>query len=310
VLCLCLALLAGFGLKAQPDARVSARVDATQITVGDQLRYFIDVTCNPAESKVQWAAIPDTFNQLEVVERGRIDTLKQGSEVTYRQRLLITGFDSGFFVIPSFTFTVVPTSGNSYNMRTDSIRVLVQTVPVDTTKSFKPIKGIILVKTTWLDYLLYIIVGVVLLALAVFFIIYFIRNEKIVVPATPKAPVETPNERALRLLNELEAKQLWQKERVKEYYIELTDIVRGYIEERFYTPALELTTDELLHKVRMHKELMAYFDILSTILNTGDLAKFAKAKPMPSEHTATLDFARQFIIQSKPVIVETTPEKS
>src|SRR6185312_11881280 len=78
----------------------TARMDATSITVGDQARLFIDVQHNPATGNLVWANIPDTFNHLEVVEKGKIDTLKQGNTITYRQRLLITGFDSGVFKIP------------------------------------------------------------------------------------------------------------------------------------------------------------------------------------------------------------------
>ena len=54
-----------------------------------------------------------TFNNLEVVERSKIDTIKNGANVTSRQRLLITGFDSGLFKIPAFVFPVVPAGGGT-----------------------------------------------------------------------------------------------------------------------------------------------------------------------------------------------------
>ena len=83
------------------DAKVSARMDATQISVGDQARLFIELQHNPALGRVQWANIPDSFNSLEVVERGKIDTVKQGDMVTYRQRIIITGFDPVFASFPA-----------------------------------------------------------------------------------------------------------------------------------------------------------------------------------------------------------------
>ena len=127
----------------------------------------------------------------------------------------------------------------------------------------------------------------------------------------PQGPVESLQDYALRLLTELDAKQLWQKRQVKEYYVELTDIVRGYIEKRFSTQAMEITTDELLDKVQVHKELRQYQEILSDILHTADLAKFAKAQPLPQEHTEALEKARQFVATSRPVIITEPPiEKS
>lgn len=299
--CSVLALPAG----AQ-TAIVNARVDATKITVGDQVKLFIEATNNAKQSRLQWAVIPDTFNSLEIVEKGKIDTVQHGDIVTYKQRLLVTGFDSGSFRIPAFTFPVIPTSGTPYTLATDSFQLLVQTVPVDTTKGYKGIKEIITVKSTWRDYIWLIAGGALLILLLTIVIIYFLKHKRTQIPTpVPKKPVETPQERAMRLLNELEQQQLWQANRIKEYYVQLTDILRSYIEERFRTPAMELTTDELLQKAKMHPELRAYYDQLANILYTADLAKFAKAQPLPHEHTSTMELTKQLIIQTKPVATTT-----
>lgn len=301
-----------FGFSANlfaQDAGAGARMDTRQITVGDQARLFIEVKNNPSTGRVQWATIPDTVNDLEIVEKGKIDTVRDGGLVTYRQRLLITGFDSGFFKVPSFVFSIIPNTGNAYTVQTDSFNLLVQTVAVDTTKGFKGIKNIIYVKTTWLDYIWYIAGGIVLVLLTVFVVLYFIKRKK-VVPPKPQGPVESLTDKTLRLLSELDARQLWQKNQVKEYYVELTDIIRNYIEERFHTPAMELTTDELLYKVQLHRELQPYQTVLSVILHTADLAKFAKAQPLPQEHTDAMEKARKFVQTSRPIIIETPTEKT
>ena len=291
------------------DASANARLDARQLTVGDQARLFIEVKNNPSTGRVQWATIPDTVNDLEIVEKGKIDTVKVGGLVTYRQRLLITGFDSGVFKVPSLVFSIIPNTGNAYTVQTDSFSLLVQTVAVVTTKGFKGIKNIIYVKSSWRDYIWYIAGGIALVLLTVFIVLYLIRNKK-VTPPKPKGPVESLTDKTLRLLSELDTRQLWQKNQVKEYYVELTDIIRNYIEERFHTPAMELTTDELLYKVQLHRELQPYQTVLSVILHTADLAKFAKAQPLPQEHTDAMDKAREFVQTSRPVIIETPTEKT
>ena len=294
---------------AQGDARVGARIDAKQITVGDQARLFIDVQNNPATTRLQWAVIPDTFDHLEVVEKGKIDTIKQGNVITYRQRLLITGFDSGVFKIPAFVFAVIPSSGTAYTIQTDSFALVVQTVPVDTTKAFKPIKGIIFVKSTWMDYLGLIIGSILFILLFAYVIIYFIRNKKAAGPK-PKGPGESLQDYTLRLLADLEKRQLWQKKQVKGYYVELTDIVRNYLEMRFKTQVLELTTDELLNKAELLPDLQRYHDDLSFILQTADLAKFAKAEPLPQEHMDAMEKAKQFVDTSRPVVVAVATENT
>ena len=123
----------------------------------------------------------------------------------------------------------------------------------------------------------------------------------------PQKPSESLQEKTLRQLTELDMRQLWQKNQVKEYYVELTDIVRNYVEMRFQTPALELTTDELLYKVQIHRELQPHYALLSSILHTADLAKFAKAQPLPQEHMDAMEKAKQFVETSKPIIVTETP---
>ena len=304
--------LTGYGVAYAQQSTVSARLDARKITVGDQAKLFIEVKHNGKSGTLQWAAIPDTFNTLEVVEKGKIDTITQGDIVTLKQRLLITGFDSGVFVIPAFQFTVLPGGGEPYLIQTDSFPLLVQTVAVDTSKGFVGIKGIMQVKSSWKDYLWLIIGGIILVVLTAFVVYYFKKNKKVPVPVVPQGPVETITEKYIRLLNELEAKKIWLNgsvESVKLYYTELTDILRVYIEERFRTNVLELTTDEILYKVRNHKEMNSQHDILASILYTADLAKFARAQPQPAEHMAAMENAKLFVNNTQPV-VNTNPEQA
>jgi hypothetical protein len=288
---LCIAPFVSF---AQPDAGVVTKLDPPQIMVGDRARLFLEVTNHTSKGTLYWAQIPDTFNTLEVIEKGKIDTIVAGDIVTYKQRLLITGFDSGISQIPSFYFALRSSTGDSFYIQSDSLNLLVQTVAVDTTQAFKPIKNIIYVKASWLDYIWYILGGIVLLFGIIALTVYLARRKKPIL-VIPEGPKETLQEEALRLLNELEAKQFWQNDKIKEYYVDLTAIVRGYIESRFQTAALELTTDELLQKVKVHRDLMPHYSLLSIILHTADMAKFAKAQPLPQEHIDTIDKARQFI---------------
>lgn len=300
---LLLLLLTGTTIYAQEE-KVGARIDAAQIMVGDQARLFVEAQHNPNTSKLQWAVLPDTFNGLEIVEKGKIDTIRKGNLVTYKQRLLITGFDSGMHVVPQFIFTVLPENGTPYTLQTDSFPILVQTVAVDTTQAFKGIKGIMQVKSTWLDYIWYIIGGVILIILIAVVTTYFIRNKKTAMPVIlPQAPKETPNEKATRLLNELEQQKLWENDQPKEYHTQLVDILRYYIEERFGVNVMELTSDEILHKVALNKEMTSHRMLLSNIFYIADLAKFAKAQPTPQEHLSAMEYAKQFVVATKPVIV-------
>jgi hypothetical protein len=186
--------------------------------------------------------------------------------------------------------------------------MLVQTVPVDTTKPYKPIKGIMLVELTWRDYIWYIVGGLILL-LAIITLFIYLNKRKKPVPQMPPAPPEPLHVMALRQLTALETESLWQKGEVKEYYVRLTDILRNYIEARFGIPAMERTTDELTYATRRHVELRPHTNQLYTILSTADMAKFARAQPLPEEHLSTMQLAKDFITATIPVPL-TTPAQS
>ena len=82
-----------------------------------------------------------------------------------------------------------------------------------------------------------------------------------------------------------------QKGEIKEYYSELTDIARNYIEEAIHIPAMESTTSELIQAIRTAstKKKMTLtpetVENLERVLRQADLVKFAKSKPLDFEIT-------------------------
>lgn len=284
---------------AQAQTRVRAYTDARKITIGDQLKLWLEVKPSTKNDPVLWARIPDSLTGLEIVERGKIDTIASKDTFVLRQQLLVTGFDSGSFYIPSFHFEVTA-NGQAGQYNTDSIRIEVQTVAVDTTKAFKPIKEIVDVKTSLWDYWQIILAVCLLIGLGIFVWIYFYKNRKTMMPAgNTKVPPEKAHEKALRMLSELKEKKLWEQDRSKEYFSTLSDIVRIYLEERFGVTAMEQTTDELLALLKKQNdsrsELRKVRPELKLILRTADLVKFAKANPLPHEHSACMAAAVEVV---------------
>lgn len=287
---------------------IEAKIDAQQIVLGDQLRYFVSATIDTTQEKLRWASFPDTFNTLEIVEKGKIDTQRNGAFVTYKQRLLITGFDSGSFLIPRFQFLAINKNGTVDSLFSDSFRLMVNTVAVDTTKEFKAIKNIAEVQSSWMDNLP-LILGILLSIIITAFLVVYIMNKRKNKPKVQAVEfAETYHERSLRLLKELDKKELWQQDKVKDYYTELSEIVRHYIEQRFKTNAMELTTDELLRKAKKHREMAVFRNSLKPLLEAADLAKFAKANPLPEEHIEAMQLALIFVKISK--LKEETPINS
>jgi hypothetical protein len=288
-------------LRAQQPAgaSVSARLDSTHILIGEQFHLLLEASSEGPASWV-WAEVPDSFDHLMVVNRGPVDTLNTGGKTVYRQSITLTGFDSGYWQVPSLQFRTITrdTAEGAGVMHTDSLQIVVNTVPVDTTKPFRPIKQIRSVPLDLLAYWPYAL-GVVVLALVILWLVFF-RKRAEKVEKAPDVPREPPYEEAVRSLKALEGEKLWQHQEVKAYYTRLTDILRRYIERQFSVNAMEQTSDELLASVRPVTKLNQQRENLRYILETADLAKFAKLEPQPEAHEASLKKAYELVEWTRP----------
>ena len=158
------------------------------------------------------------------------------------QKYILTGFDSGAFYIPQQQIFV---KNQAY--LTDSLLVNVATIAIDTTKVKKfPIKSIKAEPYTFDDFIIYIYILIAALVIIGFWIYWFVIRKRKNEEEEPTYIALPPYDEAIYKLNELDEKLLWQNNKVKEYYSELTEIIRGYIERELKVPALEKTTDEIL----------------------------------------------------------------
>ncbi len=292
---------------AAQDPLATVNTSRSRMQVGEQATVTIAVSPGAPGTRIGWPVIPDSIGALEVVKRDKIDTLKENGKVSgYRQSIYLTGWDSSTTTVPPFVVNVTPPDGAAHTVQTTPLIIAVSTVPVDTAKPIRPIKGIMEVEGAWLDYVWWLAGGLLLLIAAI--ILYArLRKRRPVPPAPPPAPPEPAHQKALRLLGLLESEGLWQKGEVKEYYVRLTDILRHYIEARFSVPALERTTDELVGAANAHTELVFHRDRLYQILSTADMAKFARAQPSPQEHVAAMQTAKEFVTATIPEPVITAP---
>jgi len=276
---------------------VEATIDTTNIRIGEQFQLKISVaeTQNVIIPKIQ-------LKGLEVIDSTRIDTIKN----SLIRRYILTGFDSGAFYIPQQQIFV-----KNQAFLTDSLLVNVATIAIDTTKVKKfPIKTIKKEPYTFDDFKIYIYLILAILAIIGFWIYWFVIRKRKETEDAPTYRTLPPYEEAILRLTELDEKLLWQNNKVKEYYSELTEIVRGYIERELKVPALEKTTDEVLEMIKDFKSADSIetsketIDRLKDLLREADLVKFAKSKPLALEIEDDRKDAEYIIgnLKPKPII--------
>jgi hypothetical protein len=259
-------------------AQVTSSVDSTAIKIGEQITYKIQVEVDTTSLVV----FPEgqTFQPLEMIESYKIDTTKHNDKYNLIKRYGLTQFDSGVYTIPRQKIVV-----GSQTIFTDSIKVEVNTIAVDTTKQpLYNIKPIIEVNKSPSKWWLYVLITLLILGAVGFLLYWFIWREK---PLTEEEKVALlpPYERAKLALQELDKTSYLENEEIKDYYSELTGIIRKYLDEKVYDHALESTTEELINRLLLLKEGnqidLSKEDItnIDSILRRADLVKFAKSKP-------------------------------
>lgn len=106
----------------------------------------------------------------------------------------------------------------------------------------------------------------------------------------------SPRERAFAELERLLRQKLIEKGKYKDFYIELTMVVRRYIERSHGIKAPEQTTQEFLEAAAKHPRFTkAVLDSLRHFLESSDLIKFAGVAATPTVANAAVDTARQYI---------------
>jgi len=107
---------------------------------------------------------------------------------------------------------------------------------------------------------------------------------------------------AMRRLAELEARGAPAGDDADAWFVELSGIVRGYVEGRYHLRAPELTTEEFLLEARRIAELRGEDrDRLHSFLERCDRVKFAGWRPEAGESLELLGVARAFVQETRPL---------
>ena len=282
---------------------VSAVLDHDEIKIGEQTHIDLELRLSAGQSDIMLPALKDTISRfIDIIEISNVDTTFDEDDITtkiFHQKITVTSWDSGLHVIPPFAFVV---GGDT--LKTEPMLLKVNTIVIEAEQDIKDIKEIIDVPFSLWDWILVnkVAIGIVILIIILAIVGWFIYKRYQNRPVEEKeviVPKEAADTVALRKLEELEGKKLWQKGEIKEYHSLLSFIVREYIENRFEVRALEQTTDEIIPLIgdipEVDKTLKSK---LHQLLLLADMAKFAKQQPIASENEQAMKNAYQFIDQT------------
>ncbi|MDZ7741406.1 MAG: hypothetical protein U5Q03_06585 [Bacteroidota bacterium] len=289
-------LIAASGIRAQQSS-LNTLLEKDSILIGDQIKLELLFT-GPEKAMLNWPELQDTLSaHVEIIRQSGIDTNRLDGELKLSRSFTITSFDSGRHKIGPFRV--------SYELPDDTIRYMgisqvldlnVLTVPVDTTRAIKPIKGPKNAPLSFSEIWPWLLTGFgsLLIIGAVWYYLYIRKQSRPLIPVRQK-PRMPAHIQALNELEKLKQRKLWQAGKVKDYYTELTDILRIYMEDRFGMNAMEMTSFEIMRELRKDHLQATVLEKAEATFALSDMVKFAREKPLPSDNDTSWENAKAFI---------------
>ena len=265
-------------------SQIVTKIDTNNIIIGDHINFSIESEIK--ENEV-WPIFKDSLGQLEIISKTKIDSTKTNDGWILKQNFTVTQWDSGFFKTPLIQIG---------NKKSQQYIITVNTIPINQEKEFYDIKKPINIPLKFIEILPYILLFLIIVMIIIFTRKYLknrkpeIKKPEIIEKIIPAYVT------ALDDLEKLNTEKKWQSGNIKDYYSDISDIIRTYIEDGLSTPAMEMLTKDIIHALK-NKNINT--ENLNSLLNTADLAKYAKSKPSSNENELIMKIAIDFVHQTK-----------
>ena len=280
----------------KPIIEVKTYVDKAKITVGDKLKYTIEVKADKGVT-VELPGFAEFLGGFAITDYNKAEPKKSGDKVIYKIQYTLDVYLAETYPIPPARITYTLGQGHdAKQIFTTPIFVTVESVLKTEDNQLRDIKPVSTPELKISRKLMFIIIGsaVLLIAVIVVLIIIVRRRKNYVAPAVPAHII------ALKALEEIKARGLVEAGEIKEYYFLISNVLRHYIENRFELMAPEMTTEEFLQELGKTTVIESkYQSILKDYLVHCDMVKFAKYSPSPDEIDEIYSIAVDFIDQTK-----------
>lgn len=287
-------------LRAQsPLIEVKASVDKSVITIGDRVTYTLKID-RAKGLRVHDPGKGTNLGMFEIKNYTIHDSVEVNNRVIQQFDYVISVYDTGTFVIPPFPVAFLPsdTSQKFQFITSEPLTIQVESVVNDENAEIHDIRPPLGIPVNY--WRMALMIGSLVLGLAALATAYWLyRKRRQGQPIFRKELLRPAHEIALEDLRKLLASNLLQEGEYKIFYSELSDIVRRYLERRFFIKAMEETTTELLTSLTEEQFPQEQIGLVQEILSACDLVKFAKYAPPDSETESTVQLIRDFIDRTK-----------
>ena len=299
-----LILVYGFVLAQEPQISLSSSIDKSRMTIGDLINYTVEVTHDKAV-RVEMPGLGANLGGFDIRDYKEKDKIKKNGMIISSVEYTISTFFTGEFDIPPLSVTYyLPGDSIGKSLATEKIKIVVESMKPSESGDIRDIKPPVEIPGNWKRFIHWIVLGGAVLFVSVLGFILYRKKKGRGILSVLKKPPRPAHELAYEGLDRLKQSDLLIKGRIKQYYIEISWIIRLYIEGRYFLVAMELTTSEVLEGLISAGGSQDELHLFQTFLNRCDMVKFAKVIPSAEENEDILNQAYTIVDQTKIFIDE------
>ena len=290
-------------LSVSGPVEVRVELSPDEPVIGDPIILHIEVLAEPGV-EVLMPAFGEALDRFRIVDFVPRESLTPDGQTLHSQRYTLQVPSSGEHTLPPILLEFVdhrpgqvatPDDLDAYEILTESLPFQVASVVPDSASAdlSPPMEALSLSRGNGVLWQ-WILGGGFLLALASVFFVRAWRNW------SAKAAVRTAWQMADSELQALLSGPLPQGVNTSAFFVELSGIVRRYLENRFSVRSPELTTERFLEEVSGSPDLgRPHQLLLQEFLSQCDLVKFAHVVPTPDSVRETIRKARRFVDETR-----------
>lgn len=301
-------------------ATVKAKLDSVQIMMGRITMLRLEVVQDAKghgefeifRSMPSDGVVGVCGDSVELRTSFQRDTTDIGSgRIQIDYTIPVQSFDSGFYRLPELKYILGKDTARSN-------AVTLKVLPVAGVTADSQISGYADVMEPadpsfwdflpdWLyNYWWLMLLALAVIAATIWLVIRFRTKGTIL----PKKPQPSPYIVAINGLQALKARNLCEQGLEREYYTDLTEILRQYLDRRFGINAMEMTTSQINQHLSSDPRIKDKKEYMRQVLDMADFVKFAAARTLPTDNVAAYDNAVRFVEETKPTPEEEAAEKA
>jgi len=282
---------------AAQDISVKVEVDKAFATIGDQINFRVTIQ-HRSDMMVLEADAGSALSDFEIKKTTDFST-QEKDLISEGKNYVITTYVLGEYVVRPFPIKYKTKDGSVKEVQTNSLYITMESVDKSkdqgSEKDIRGVKGVHKLKNPifrW--FLLLALFGA---AASIGTWLYFDRRKQNL-EGQPQEPALSAQEEAYLALNQLKNSDLIRKGLVKQYFFQMSEILRRYLERRFRIRALESTTYELMQELTPVAS-RDQVELIQEVLDFCDLVKFAKYEPPALEVIQETNRAKTVVDQTK-----------